>query len=230
LAVVKRLLGDPANANRGAFQPADVSSEADNVALVTAALDRFGRLDVFHANAGITGSNKPLLEHSTDEWDHVFGVLLGGAFLAIKHAGAALVAQGEGGAIIATASIAGLVGGGGPGPYSAAKAAIISLVKSAAVELAPHNIRVNSVCPGAILTGISDGSGLSPATLASMIRSITPLPTYGRPEHIASVVAFLASADAEFVTGESIVADGGLVADGLRVPDRMMAAFARVTS
>jgi NAD(P)-dependent dehydrogenase (short-subunit alcohol dehydrogenase family) len=228
--VEQHLLTEPAHAGRIAFEAADVSSEDDNAALVAAALQRFGRLDVFHANAGITGPDKPLLAHSVDEWDHVLGILLRGAFLAIKHAGAALIAQGEGGAIITTASIAGLVGGGGPVPYSAAKAAMISLTRSAAVELAPHNIRVNSVCPGAILTGISDGSGLSPATLASMIRSITPLPTYGRPEHIASVVAFLASADAEFVTGESIVADGGLVADGLRVPDRMMAAFARVTS
>jgi NAD(P)-dependent dehydrogenase (short-subunit alcohol dehydrogenase family) len=229
-AVESQLRQDPSRSDRVFFQAADVSVEADNAALVATAINRFGRIDVFYANAGITGPFKPLLEHDVEEWDFVFGVLLRGVFLAIKHAGAAMIAQGEGGSIISTASVAGLVGGGGPVPYSAAKAGVISLTRSAAVELAPYNIRVNSVCPGAILTGITDGSGVSRETLARMIEKITPLPTYGKPEHIASVVAFLASEDASFVTGESIVADGGLIAEGLRVPSRMAAAFTATTT
>jgi NAD(P)-dependent dehydrogenase (short-subunit alcohol dehydrogenase family) len=224
-AVETHLCEVPAWSERVVVQAADVSVEADNAALMATAIERFGRLDVFGANAGVTGPDKSLLDHDVEEWDFVLGVLLRGTFLAIKHAGAAMIAQGGGGAIISTASVAGLVGGGGPAAYSAAKAGVISLTRSAAVELAPHNIRVNSVCPGAILTGITDGSGLSRETLARMIEEITPLPTYGQPEHVASVVAFLASEDASFVTGESIVVDGGLVADGLRVPSRMAAAF-----
>lgn len=123
--------------------------------------------------------------------------------------------QGDDGSIINTASIAGLSGDGGPLVYSAAKAAVINLSKASAVELAPDLIRVNAICPGFIATPLNDG-GNPEATQQSFSKS-QPWPDYGRAEHIAGTALFLASDDAAFVTGESIVVDCGAMAAG---PDR----------
>jgi NAD(P)-dependent dehydrogenase (short-subunit alcohol dehydrogenase family) len=121
-------------------------------------------------------------------------------------------ANGKGGSIINTASIAGLSGDGGPLVYSAAKAAVISLSQSAAVELGADRIRVNAICPGFIVTPLADG-GREEATKSAFAKS-QPWPDYGRGEHIAGAALFLASDDAEFITGEAIVVDGGLTAAG----------------
>ena len=149
---------------------------------------------------------------TVDAWDYTFDVLAKGVFLGIKHAARAMREQGRGGSIINTASIAGLSGDGGPLVYSAAKAAVISLSQSAAVELAGDRIRVNSICPGFIVTPLAQGANRD-ATQAAFAKS-QPWPDYGRGEHIAGAALFLASSDSEFVTGEALIVDGGLTAAG----------------
>ena len=120
--------------------------------------------------------------------------------------------QGTGGAIINTASIAGLSGDGGPLAYSAAKAAVISLSKSAAVELAPDRIRVNTICPGFIATPLAGNGDASSVERA--FDTSQPWPEHGRGEDIAGAALFLASEDSAFVTGEALIVDGGLTAAG----------------
>ncbi len=135
-------------------RPTDVSIEPDVEALVALAVESFGRLDVMFNNAGIGGAFGPITELEVDDWDATFAVNTRSVFLGIKYAARVMIAQGDGGSIINTASVAGLSGGGGPQAYSAAKAAVINLTQSAAVELAPHRIRVNAICPGAVYTDL----------------------------------------------------------------------------
>jgi NAD(P)-dependent dehydrogenase (short-subunit alcohol dehydrogenase family) len=126
-----------------------------------------------------------------------------------------MIALGNGGSIINNASVAGLVGGAGPITYSAAKAAVLSLTANAAVELAARRIRVNAICPGLIDTPMVMGD--NPAAIVESLATFQPWPDLGRPEHIASIALFLAGRDSEFVTGEAIRADGGMVAWGPRM-------------
>ena len=164
-------------------------------------------------------------------WDYTFDVLAKGVFLGIKHAARIMQSAGKGGSIINTASVAGLSGDGGPLVYSAAKAAVISLSKSAAVELAPDLIRVNAICPGFIATPLSagtrpgpDGDDLDPRR--SAFAKSQPWPAYGTGDHVAGAALFLASEDSEFVTGETILVDGGLTAAGPELSRK----FPRVSS
>lgn len=194
------------------FIKTDVASETDIVAMIEAATTKFGGLDIVFNNAGVGGAIGPLTETTTEDWDYTFDVLAKGVFLGIKHAARAMKEQGRGGSIINTASVAGLSGDGGPMIYSAAKAAVISLSKSAAVELATDRIRVNAICPGLIATPLA---GMGDAT--SVQRAFSkgqPWPDFGKGEHIAGAALFLASDDAEFVNGEALVVDGGLTAAG----------------
>jgi NAD(P)-dependent dehydrogenase (short-subunit alcohol dehydrogenase family) len=133
-----------------------VAEEDDVIAMLDHAVERFGHLDIVFNNAGVGGAIGPLTETSTEDWDYTFDVLAKGVFLGIKHAARILRRQGGGGSIINTASIAGLSGDGGPLVYSAAKAAVVNLTMSAAVELAPDLIRVNAICPGFIATPLAD--------------------------------------------------------------------------
>lgn len=194
------------------FVRTDVANEADIAKLIDHTLHKFGKLDIMFNNAGVGGAIGPLTETTVESWDYTFDVLAKGVFLGIKHAAIAMRAAGNGGSIINTASIAGLSGDAGPLVYSAAKAAVISLTRSSAVELAADKIKVNAICPGFIVTPLADG-GRPEATKANFTKS-QPWPDYGRGEHIAGVAMFLASDDSEFVTGEEIVVDGGLTAAG----------------
>ena len=194
------------------FIKTDVANERDVEAMCEHACATFGRLDILFNNAGVGGAIGPLTETSVEDWDYTFNVLAKGVFLGLKHGARIMRRQAEGGSIINTASIAGLSGDGGPLVYSAAKAAVINLSKSSAVELAPDYIRVNAICPGFIATPLNDG-GNPEATQRAFSKS-QPWPDYGRSEHIAGVALFLASDDAAFVTGESIVVDGGATAEG----------------
>lgn len=194
------------------FIKTDVAEEDHIIAMIDLAVDRFGGLDILFNNAGVGGAIGPLTETTTQDWDYTFDVLAKGVFLGIKHGARQLKLQGRGGSIINTASIAGLSGDAGPLVYSAAKAAVISMSKSAAVELAPDKIRVNAICPGFIVTPLADG-GDREATERAFAKS-QPWPEHGRGEHIAGAALFLASDDAEFVTGEYIVVDGGITASG----------------
>ena len=167
-------------------------------------------------NAGIGGAFGPITEIEVDDWDYTFGVLARGVFLGIKQGAKAMQEQGTGGAIVNIASIAGLSGGAGPQAYSAAKAAVINLGRAAAAELASHRIRVNTVCPGLILTPLLASGGRD---LEAALPDIQPWPEAGRPEDIAEVITFLVSDAARFITGEDIAVDGGVTAVGPRIGD-----------
>ena len=206
------------------FIRTDVAREADIEAMLRCATDAFGRLDIVFNNAGVGGAIGPLTETTVADWDYTFDVLAKGVFLGIKHAARVMRAQGEGGAIINTASIAGLSGDGGPMVYSAAKAAVISLSQSAAVELAADRIRVNAICPGFIVTPLAQGANRQSAEAA--FAKSQPWPDFGRGEHIAGAALFLASDDAQFVTGEALIVDGGLTAAGPELSKK----FARVSA
>ncbi|MBV1876170.1 MAG: SDR family oxidoreductase [Pseudomonadales bacterium] len=194
------------------FIRTDVANEADIAAMMQAALSKFGALDIVFNNAGVGGAIGPLTETTTSDWDYTFDVLAKGVFLGIKHAARIMKVNNIGGSIINTASIAGLSGDGGPLVYSAAKAAVISMSKSAAVELAAAKIRVNAICPGLIVTPLADGGSETAAKKA--FANFQPWPEHGSGDHIAGAALFLASDDSSFVTGEAIVVDGGLTAAG----------------
>ena len=204
-----------AQAGRGErirFVRTDVAREADVEVAINLALSAFGRLDCVFNNAGVAGAFGPITHISAEDWDYTFGVLVRGVFFGIKHAARVLKAQGSGGSIINTASVAGLSGGDGPQAYSAAKAAVINLTRAVAVELAPDKIRVNAICPGGILTPLLHRG--SPEVIEPLLQQMQPWPEPGQPEHIAGAALFLASDDARFVTGEALVVDGGLTAAG----------------
>lgn len=194
------------------FIQTDVAKEADVEAMIGLATSAFGQVDIIFNNAGVGGAVGPVWDIEVKEWDYTFDVLTKGVFLGIKHAARAMKHQGHGGAIINTASTAGLSGGSGPLVYSAAKAAVINLTKAAAVQLAPDRIRVNAICPGGILTGLTERG--DPAASAKALATFQPWPEHGRGEDIAGAALFLASDDSTFVTGEALVVDGGLTAIG----------------
>ena len=194
------------------FIRTDVANEADIEAMLDCAIEQFGGLDIVFNNAGVGGAIGPLTETSVEDWDYTFDVLAKGVFLGMKHAARRFKAQGRGGVIINTASIAGLSGDGGPTVYSAAKAAVINLTKAAAVELAADRIRVNAICPGFIATPLASGRNMETTKVA--FAKSQPWPEHGDGEHIAGAALFLASSDSTFVTGEALVVDGGLTAAG----------------
>jgi NAD(P)-dependent dehydrogenase (short-subunit alcohol dehydrogenase family) len=198
--------------DRARFQRVDVANEAEVEAAVELATSAFGRLDVVFNNAGIAGAFGPITHVDEKDWDATFDVLVKGVFLGMKHAARVMKAQGRGGSIISTASIAGLAGGDGPQAYSASKAAVINLTRAVAIELAPQRIRVNAICPGAILTPLIHRG--NPESMRPLLEKYQPWPDAGQPEDIAAAALFLASDDARFVTGAALVVDGGATARG----------------
>lgn len=194
------------------FIRTDVAQERDIEAMFQCALDEFGRVDCVFNNAGIGGVFGPITETRVEDWDFTLGVLLRGVFLGMKHGARILESQGQGGTIISTASVAGFAAGGGAHCYSAAKAAIINLTRSVAVELAPHRIRVNAVAPGPLMTDLFHRGNIGAAERVILDRQ--PWPDVAQASDISGVVLFLASADAGFITGETVLVDGGLLARG----------------
>ncbi len=193
------------------FLRCDVSNEADTAALVAAAELRFGHLDIAYLNAGVGGAFGPIAETSIEDWDYTFAVLSRSVFLGMKHASVAMKRHG-GGVILVTASIAGMVVGGGSHAYSAAKASVISLIENVAAELGPDRIRVLGIAPGVISTPLVH-RGRPEKYEAQFKRQ--PWPDRGEPEHIADVALFLCSDEARFITGETVKVDGGLLAQGV---------------
>ena len=200
--------------NSAHFIKTDVASELDIKAMVECAVDNFGRVDIMFNNAGVGGVVGPVWDLQVEEWDYTFDVLVKGVFLGIKHAAKVMRTQGDGGVIINTASVAGLSGGCGPLSYSAAKAAVVNLTKAAAVQLAPDRIRVNAICPGFILTGLTHSKHDSLEQAGKRMDSTQPFPDHGTGEDIAGTALFLATEDSRFVNGEAIVVDGALTAIG----------------
>jgi 3-oxoacyl-[acyl-carrier protein] reductase len=196
---------------------ADVS-EPDAVAHAFAAgVERFGRVDLVHNNAGATGPAKPLVEIEPAEFDRVVAVNVRGVFLVLRAAFGQLGRQGSGGAIVNTASTAGLRGYRMRAPYAATKHAVVGITKVAALEGASSGIRVNAVCPGPIETQFiakvaeAWGGGDVEKGRAEMSSSV-PLERLGQPEEVAGLVAWLLSDEAPYVTGAIVPIDGGRTA------------------
>jgi NAD(P)-dependent dehydrogenase (short-subunit alcohol dehydrogenase family) len=198
------------------FQRTDVTKAADIEALIKAA-DAAGGIDILFNNAGAGGSPQPIAEMTGEAWDFSQDLLLRSVALGIRYAIPHMKAVG-GGSIINTASIAGTQAGAGPIAYSVAKAAVMHLTKGAAAELGRDGIRVNAICPGLILTEIFTPAATVPEGLARMIKdsmrqnahNAQPIAKPGLPEDIAKACLFFASADSEFVTGTSLLVDGGM--------------------
>jgi glucose 1-dehydrogenase len=185
--------------------PVDVSESAAVDALLAACLEHFGRIDVMVANAGVP-HGAPFLELDEATWERVLAVNLKGVFLCGQAAARAMVAAGRPGAIVNVASTYAEVTEGGASAYSASKGGVRMLTKAMALELGPHGIRVNAVGPGWIRTGMNPLD--DPAQLAQLEPSI-PLQRVGVPEDVADVIAFLASEDARYVSGQTLFVDGG---------------------
>jgi NAD(P)-dependent dehydrogenase (short-subunit alcohol dehydrogenase family) len=206
-AAIVRSSGGEAIAMQG-----DAGIEADVLGAINQAIATFGRLDIFYANAGVSGGAAGGIFDATPElWLETLRINLVGPFLAIKH-GAPKIAEGGGGAIVCTASVAGLRSGAGPAHYSASKAGVINLVQLAAQQLAGTGVRVNAICPGLIETGMTRFAyeAARAAGKSDRIGQLNPLLRGGEPEEIAKVALFLASDAASYVNGQAIVADGGL--------------------
>jgi NAD(P)-dependent dehydrogenase (short-subunit alcohol dehydrogenase family) len=204
---------------RSVFQRTDVAQEADVAALVARATSEFGKLDILFNNAGIGGAVGPLEDIAVDDWDRTQAVCLRGVFLGMKHAIPAMRANGRG-AIISTASIAGIDGYSGLHAYCAAKAGVVNLTRSAALQLARDFIRVNCIAPGGVSTPIVWNGAANKETVEGFLLNAQPLPQVGRPEDIAHAALFLASDEAGFVTGHTLVVDGGATAGALNTAPR----------
>jgi meso-butanediol dehydrogenase/(S,S)-butanediol dehydrogenase/diacetyl reductase len=195
---------------RGIFHKANMSEPLEVEAMVKLAVDKFGRLDVLHNNVATAGAVAPVGDMPIEAWQRAIAVSLSGVFYGMRFALPQMVAQG-GGVIVNTASVSGLAADYMLGAYNAAKAGVINLTRTAAIEYARKNIRVNAVCPGSVATppllrAIGEGEG------RRLLEDHHPVGRLGLPEEIARGVLFLAGEDSSFMTGSIVVADGGISA------------------
>jgi NAD(P)-dependent dehydrogenase (short-subunit alcohol dehydrogenase family) len=195
------------------FLQADVTQSAEVKAYVQATLDAFGRIDCFHNNAGIEGRIAPTAAYDEAVFDAVMAVNAKGVFLGMRHVLPVMIAQG-GGAVVNTASVAGLSPSAGMVAYVASKHAVLGMTKVAAGEVGPQGIRVNAVCPGPIATRMTRDIAMqvspnNPDSVQERYSSSIPLGRYGTAEEVANIVLFLCSDLASNVTGTQYVVDGG---------------------
>ncbi|MDI6900906.1 MAG: SDR family oxidoreductase [Anaerosomatales bacterium] len=193
------------------FVQCDVSREDDVKALVARTVEAYGRLDCAHNNAGIEGMAGPCVECTEENWDRTLGINLKGVWWCAKYEIPEMLKVG-GGAIVNTASVAGLVGFAGIPAYTASKHGVVGLTKAIALDYATQNIRCNAVCPGVIHTPMIERfTGGDPEALKGM-EAMEPVGRLGKPSEIADAVVYLCSDEASFITGAALPVDGAFVA------------------
>lgn len=193
---------------RAAWAPCDVTDGAQVAAAVATALEAFGGLDIAVANAGISPKAHPLRDEPWEDYKRVQAVNVDGAWWTCREASRAMVEQGRGGSIITLASIAGITGVQTGSHYNMSKGAVVQLTRTLAIELAPHMITVNAICPGWVRTAMTRDMWDEPDRLADLERR-TPMARLGEVEDIAGAAFFLASDDARWLTGAILPVDGG---------------------
>jgi NAD(P)-dependent dehydrogenase (short-subunit alcohol dehydrogenase family) len=194
--------------SEGIFIQTDITKEEEVKAMVDKAIATYGKLDYAFNNAGVEGSLAPLVEQNLNEYNRVFDANVKGLFLSMKYEIASMLENG-GGSIVNNSSIAGLIGFAGMGIYVASKHAVLGLTKTAALEVAKSNIRVNAVSPGGIQTDMFGRFASSHEGMEEQMIQLHPVGRLGKPEEIADAVVFLCSDRASFITGQSIAVDGG---------------------
>ncbi len=208
-AVVREIT---ATGGRAAAIPTDVSDEDAVAALVAGALDRFGRLDAAFNNAGVT-AYKPIEHLTTAEFDAVMATNVRGVWLLVKHEVEAMRTGGRGGSIVNTSSIAATGGTAGMSAYAASKGALDAMIRAVALEIGPQGIRINNVSPGVIrtpMTAIIPDEALAPFGAHAALKRL------GEPDDVGDVAVWLCTAEAGFITGQSILVDGGFNIAGAR--------------
>lgn len=193
------------------FVKTDVSQATEVEALINKTIQTYGRLDYAVNNAGIEGENAPTADCSEENWDRTIDINLKGVWLCMKYEIPEMLRQGSG-AIVNMASVAGLVGTAGLPAYGASKHGVVGLTKSAALEYAASGLRINAVCPAVIRTPMIDRVVEAQPELAGSLAGMHPLGRIGEPAEVAGAVVWLCSDEASFVTGHSLVVDGGMVA------------------
>ncbi len=193
------------------FVKTDVSQAAEVHTLVRKTVERFGRLDIAFNNAGIEGNLSPIAEQSEEDWDRTIDINLKGTWLCLKYEIQQMLKQGGGGAIVNMASVAGLIGAAGFATYCASKHGVMALTKSAALETAQSGIRINVVCPAVIETAMAERIFGEPEIRKHFI-GMHPIGRFGTPMEVAEAVLWMCSDRASFMTGQSLVLDGGFLA------------------
>jgi NAD(P)-dependent dehydrogenase (short-subunit alcohol dehydrogenase family) len=195
----------------GLFVKTDVSRAAEVQALVRKTVEKFGRLDIAFNNAGIEGNWIPIAEQAEEDWDRTIDINLKGVWLCLKYEIQQMLKQGGGGAIVNMASIGGLMGSAGAATYCASKHGVMGLTKSAALETARSGIRINAVCPAVIETPMGERLFGEPE-MRKYALGLHPIGRFGTPVEVAEAVLWMCSDRASFMTGQSLVLDGGFLA------------------
>jgi NAD(P)-dependent dehydrogenase (short-subunit alcohol dehydrogenase family) len=199
-----------ASGGEALFIKTDVAKSADVKLLVEKTVEKFGRLDFAFNNAGVEGNWIPISEQSEEDWDYTIDINVKGVWLCLKYEIRQMQKQGTGGAIVNMSSVAGYIGAAGAATYCASKHAVMGLTKSAALETARNGIRVNSICPGIIETPMGFRLFGAPE-VTKWALTFYPLGRFGKPREVAEAVLFLCSDSSSFMTGQSIVLDGGFL-------------------
>jgi NAD(P)-dependent dehydrogenase (short-subunit alcohol dehydrogenase family) len=200
----------------GIFVRADVSRASEVKALVEETVAAYGGLDYAFNNAGIEGHWVPIVEQTEDEWDQTIDINLKGTWLCLKYEIRQMLQQGRGGVIVNNASISGFIGSYGSATYAASKHGVLGLTKAAALEVARNGIRVNAVCPAAVETPMADRLFGAPEVRKKVL-GFYPIARFGKPIEVAEAVLWMCSGAAGFMTGQSLILDGGFLA-GPNVP------------